>query len=56
MPLRYVRSLFVRIGGLFKKELHERELTAELESHLQLHIEDNLARGHVSRQKPAAKH
>ena len=45
MPLRYVRSLFVRIGGLFKKELHDREFSAELETNLEFHIDDNLRSG-----------
>jgi predicted permease len=34
-----------RLVGLFSKERRERELTAELESHLQMHFEDNLRAG-----------
>jgi hypothetical protein len=34
--------------GLFNKQCHEREMADELESHLQLHIEDNLRAGMTS--------
>src|SRR2546430_655623 len=37
-----IRSMLLRIPGLFRKDQLDRELSAELESHLQLHIEDNL--------------
>ena len=40
--MRRLRALFIRIAGLFRKHRRERELAAEMESHLQLHIEDNL--------------
>ena len=43
--MRWPRALFVRLGGLFHKEPRERELADEMESHLQLHIEDNLRVG-----------
>jgi predicted permease len=43
--MRKLRSWFVRLGGLFKRELRERELSAEMESHLQMHIDDNLRAG-----------
>jgi predicted permease len=43
--MRYLRAWFVRLGALFNKELGERELNAEMESHLQLHVEDNLRAG-----------
>ena len=43
--MRRLRALLIRLGGLFNKELRERELSAEMESHLRLHIEDNLRRG-----------
>lgn len=39
------RAWISRVGGLFGKERRERELSAELENHLQLHIEDNLRVG-----------
>src|ERR1700676_5298384 len=43
--MRYLRAWLVRLGALFKKEFRERELTAEMESHLQLHVDDNLHAG-----------
>ena len=43
--MRWLRALFVRLGGLFHKEPRERELAEEMESHLQLHIEDNVRAG-----------
>jgi predicted permease len=36
---------FTRIKNLFRKSQIDRELHSELSSHLQLHIDDNLARG-----------
>jgi predicted permease len=41
--MRKLRALWMRIGGLFST--NESAFSAELESHLQLHIEDNLRRG-----------
>ncbi len=43
--MRRVRALFVRLAALFRKNRHEREVSAELEAHIQLHIEDNLRAG-----------
>jgi predicted permease len=43
--VRKVRAWLLRFGGLFNKRRRDVELTAELESHLQLHIEDNLRAG-----------
>jgi predicted permease len=43
--MRRLRALFLRLGGLLRKEPRERELADEMESHLQLHIEDNLRAG-----------
>ena len=43
--MRWLRAWLVRLGGLFGKERRERELTEEMESHLQMHIEDNLRAG-----------
>ena len=43
--MRWLRALLVRLGGLFHKEPRERELAEEMESHLQLHIEDNVRAG-----------
>jgi predicted permease len=43
--MRRMRAWLLRFGALFRKELRERELGAELDSHLQMHIEDNLRAG-----------
>jgi putative ABC transport system permease protein len=47
--MRRLRAWFMRLGGLFAgrvdRERRERELAAEIESHVQMHIEDNLRRG-----------
>src|SRR3989442_13857665 len=43
--MRKVREWIVRFGGLFNKRRKDRELDDEIESHLQLHIEDNLRLG-----------
>jgi predicted permease len=40
-----LRAWFLRLGGLFGKERRDRELVEELESHLQMHIDDNLRAG-----------
>ncbi len=43
--MKTLRALFLRLGGLFHKEQRDRELAEEIESHLQMHIEDNLRSG-----------
>jgi macrolide transport system ATP-binding/permease protein len=43
--LRRIRAVFIRLAGFFFRNLHERELSDELESHLQLHIADNIRAG-----------
>src|SRR5216117_565462 len=43
--MRRLRGWIVRLGGLFNKQRKNRELDEEIESHLQLHIEDNLRLG-----------
>ncbi|MBZ5501892.1 MAG: ABC transporter permease [Acidobacteriia bacterium] len=40
-----LRAWFVRLGGLFGKEQQDRKLAEELESHVQMHIDDNLRAG-----------
>jgi putative ABC transport system permease protein len=45
-----IRAWLLRLGGLFRKERRDRELAAEMESHLQLHIEDNLRAGMTAAQ------
>ncbi len=43
--MRRVRVWLLRLGALFGKERQEKDLAAEMESHLQMHIEDNLRAG-----------
>jgi putative ABC transport system permease protein len=43
--MRRIRAWCLRFAALFRKEQRDRELAAELESHLQMHIEDNLRSG-----------
>src|ERR1043165_4187183 len=43
--MRKLRELILRFGGSFNKRRKDRELDDEIESHLQLHIEDNLRLG-----------
>src|SRR5580698_6386470 len=43
--MRRLRAWFLRFVGLYQRAPRERELADELESHLQLHIEDNLREG-----------
>jgi predicted permease len=43
--MRRFRAFFFRLAGLFDGRRRNRELADELESHLQLHIEDNLRAG-----------
>jgi putative ABC transport system permease protein len=43
--VRTLRGWLVRWGGLFGKRRQDRELADELESHVQMHIEENLGRG-----------
>jgi predicted permease len=45
MNLRHIRAWGLRVAGLFHKSARERELSVEMESHLQLQIEDNLRAG-----------
>src|ERR1051325_900778 len=43
--MRKLREWLMRCGGLFHSKRKDRELDAEIESHLQLHLEDNLRLG-----------
>jgi putative ABC transport system permease protein len=43
--MRYLRAWCLRFAGLLGNERRDRELAEELESHLQMHIEDNLRSG-----------
>jgi putative ABC transport system permease protein len=38
-------ALWARVTGLFQKDWRERELIAEFESHLEMHIDDNIRAG-----------
>jgi len=43
--MRQLRAWLMRLAGLFNKKQHDQEMAEELESHLQMHIEENLSRG-----------
>jgi macrolide transport system ATP-binding/permease protein len=43
--MRFLRASLLRFKGLFVRDARERELADELDSHLQLHIDDNLRAG-----------
>ncbi len=43
--MRKLRALWIRLRGVFGARPSDREFAAELESHLQMHIEDNLRSG-----------
>lgn len=45
MHIRQLRGWLLRLFGLFHRKRREREFAEELESHLALHIEDNLRAG-----------
>jgi putative ABC transport system permease protein len=40
-----LRRFLIRLAGLFRKGRQEQELADDLESHFQMHVEDNLRRG-----------
>ena len=43
--MRKLRALLLRFKGLFLKDVHERDFADEIESHLQMHIDDNIRAG-----------
>ena len=43
--MRYLRALWIRFRGLFAPSGADADISAELESHLQMHIDDNLRAG-----------
>ena len=43
--MRSLRALLLRLGGLFHKDQHDEDLSSELESHLRMHVEENLRAG-----------
>jgi putative ABC transport system permease protein len=48
--MRRLRAWLLRLGEFFRNGQRERELAAELESHLQMHVEDNLRAGMTAAQ------
>jgi putative ABC transport system permease protein len=43
--MRRLRGWFLRLGGLFHRDRADREFAQEMESHLQMHIDDNVRGG-----------
>jgi len=43
--VRGIRAYLIRLSGLFRRKKFEHDLSREIESHLQLHIEDNMRAG-----------
>ncbi|HWM84624.1 MAG TPA: permease prefix domain 1-containing protein, partial [Kofleriaceae bacterium] len=43
--MRAVRAWWLRLAATLRRSHHERDLAEELESHLQLHIDDCVRRG-----------
>jgi predicted permease len=43
--VRQLRALLWRFGGLFRKRESDQEIADELQSHLEMHVADNLRRG-----------
>ncbi len=43
--MRWLRTGFVRLGELFRRKKRDEELAAEIESHVQMHTDDNLRAG-----------
>jgi putative ABC transport system permease protein len=45
--MRSIRALLVRLSSLLRSQRRDRELSAELEAHVRMHIDDNLRAGMV---------
>ena len=43
--MRPIRAWSIRLAGLIRRRRRKQDLAAEMESHLQLHIDDNLRAG-----------
>ena len=43
--MKSLRAFFVRLFGVFGSKKSERDLSAEIESHLQMHVDDNIRAG-----------
>jgi putative ABC transport system permease protein len=48
--VKRLRAWFLRFGEVFRKQRRDRDLAAELESHLQMQIEDNVRAGMTPRE------
>jgi predicted permease len=48
--MRWLRACALRVAGMFSRERREQEFAAELDGHLQMHIEDNLRAGMSSQE------
>ncbi len=48
--MRQLRALFLRLVGIFRIEHSSREFAREMESHLQMHIDDNVRSGMTAEQ------
>lgn len=42
--MKLIRTMLVRLAGMFWRERRDRELAAEMEAHLEMHIEENVRR------------
>jgi macrolide transport system ATP-binding/permease protein len=45
MTIRQLRALLVRLAGAFSRDNQDREFAEELESHIQMHVDDNVRAG-----------
>ena len=54
--MRRLRGNFLRLAGLFAKERREQDLSDELASHLEMHIEDHLRPGMTAEEARLAQH
>ena len=43
--MRYLRAWLFRLKGFFRKDAREREFADEIESHLEMHVDDNIRAG-----------
>jgi macrolide transport system ATP-binding/permease protein len=43
--MKWLRGWLWRLAELFRKKRQEKDLAVEMETHLQMHIEDNLRAG-----------
>ena len=43
--MKKLRALTLRVAGVFSKDRREQEFAAEIESHVQMEVEDNLRAG-----------